>query len=83
MSLGRGTDLLLAAGAPATRAKRVKLPAEPAISEGAIHLPRGYKKRDPMGACPPWEKQQIIYKHAISTIVPERPVPLCDPGELE
>jgi len=28
-------------------------------------------------------KQQIIYKHAISTIVPERPVPLCDPGELE
>ena len=36
-------------------------------------------------------KQQIvyklsllhIYKHAISTIVPERPVPLCQPGELE
>ena len=26
-------------------------------------------------------KQQIIYKHAISTIVPERPVPLNDPGE--
>ena len=26
-------------------------------------------------------KQQIIYKHAISTIVPERPVPLCEPGE--
>ncbi|MBC5723027.1 RNA chaperone Hfq [Flintibacter sp. NSJ-23] len=25
----------------------------------------------------------MIYKHAISTIVPERPVPLCDPGELE
>ena len=24
-------------------------------------------------------KQQIIYKHAISTIVPERPVPLCGP----
>ena len=22
-------------------------------------------------------KQQVIYKHAISTIVPERPVPLC------
>ena len=28
-------------------------------------------------------KQQVIYKHAISTIVPERPVPLCQPGELE
>ena len=28
-------------------------------------------------------RQQIIYKHAISTIVPERPVPLCQPGELE
>ena len=26
-------------------------------------------------------KQQIIYKHAISTIVPERPVPLNDAGE--
>ena len=26
-------------------------------------------------------KQQIIYKHAISTIVPERPVPLSEPGE--
>ena len=28
-------------------------------------------------------KQNLVYKHAISTIVPERPVPLCDPGELE
>ena len=28
-------------------------------------------------------RQQVIYKHAISTIVPERPVPLCKPGELE
>mgnify|MGYP000154697051 FL=1 len=28
-------------------------------------------------------RQQVIYKHAISTIVPERPVPLCQPGELE
>ena len=27
-------------------------------------------------------KQQIIYKHAISTIVPERPIPLYEPGEL-
>ena len=26
-------------------------------------------------------KQQVIYKHAISTIIPERPVPLCDPKE--
>ncbi len=26
-------------------------------------------------------KQQIIYKHAISTIVPERPVPLTEGGE--
>ena len=26
-------------------------------------------------------KQQIIYKHAISTIIPERSVPLCEPGE--
>ena len=26
-------------------------------------------------------KQQIIYKHAISTIVPERPVPLTAPPE--
>ena len=25
-------------------------------------------------------KQQLIYKHAISTIVPERPVPLTDPA---
>ena len=24
-------------------------------------------------------KQQVIYKHAISTIVPERPVPLSEP----
>ena len=28
-------------------------------------------------------KQQIIYKHAISTIVPERPIPLYEPGEVE
>lgn len=28
-------------------------------------------------------KQQIIYKHAISTIVPERPIPLYEPGALE
>ena len=27
-------------------------------------------------------KQQIIYKHAISTIVPERPIPLYEPGEV-
>ena len=26
-------------------------------------------------------KQSLVYKHAISTIVPERPVPLCEPGE--
>ena len=26
-------------------------------------------------------KQMVIYKHAISTIVPERPIPLCEPGE--
>ena len=26
-------------------------------------------------------KQQIIYKHAISTIVPERPIPLTTPQE--
>ena len=26
-------------------------------------------------------KQQLIYKHAISTIVPERPIPLNQPGE--
>ena len=26
-------------------------------------------------------KQQIIYKHAISTIVPERPIPLAEPEE--
>ena len=26
-------------------------------------------------------KQQIIYKHAISTIVPERPIPLSEAGE--
>lgn len=28
-------------------------------------------------------KQMVVYKHAISTIVPERPVPLYAPGELE
>ena len=28
------------------------------------------------------DKQQVIYKHAISTIVPERPVALCEPGEV-
>ena len=27
-------------------------------------------------------KQMVIYKHAISTIVPERPVALCEPGEV-
>ena len=27
-------------------------------------------------------RQQMIYKHAISTIVPERPVALCEPGEV-
>ena len=27
-------------------------------------------------------RQQVIYKHAISTIVPERPVALCEPGEV-
>ena len=27
--------------------------------------------------------QQIVYKHAISTIVPERPIPLYEPGETE
>ena len=26
-------------------------------------------------------KQKIIYKHAISTIVPERPISLTEPGE--
>ena len=26
-------------------------------------------------------KQQRIYKHAISTLVPERPIPLTTPGE--
>ena len=26
-------------------------------------------------------KQQIVYKHAISTIVPERPIPLTAPQE--
>ena len=28
-------------------------------------------------------KQQVIYKHAISTIVPERPDPLCGPAGEE
>ena len=28
-------------------------------------------------------RQQVIYKHAISTIVPERPVPLADAREGE
>ena len=28
-------------------------------------------------------KQQIIYKHAISTIVPERPVPLSQTEEVQ
>ena len=27
-------------------------------------------------------KQQVIYKHAISTIVPERPVPLTEEPEM-
>ena len=27
-------------------------------------------------------KQMVIYKHAISTIVPERPVAVCEPGEV-
>ena len=34
-----------------------------------------------MGFKSPWEKQQLIYKHAISTIVPERPVALTAPEE--
>jgi host factor-I protein len=28
-------------------------------------------------------KQMVIYKHAISTIIPERPVPLYPQGEAE
>ena len=28
-------------------------------------------------------KQMVIYKHAISTIIPERPVPLYPQGETE
>lgn len=28
-------------------------------------------------------KQMVVYKHAISTIIPERPVPLYAPGEPE
>ena len=28
-------------------------------------------------------KQMVIYKHAISTITPERPIPLYQPGEVE
>lgn len=28
-------------------------------------------------------KQMVLYKHAISTIIPERPVPLYEPGEVE
>lgn len=28
-------------------------------------------------------KQMVIYKHAISTIIPERPIPLYQPGEVE
>ena len=26
-------------------------------------------------------KQQVVYKHAISTITPERPIPLTEPEE--
>ena len=26
-------------------------------------------------------KQQFIYKHAVSTIIPEQPVPICDATE--
>ncbi|MBR2934808.1 MAG: RNA chaperone Hfq [Oscillospiraceae bacterium] len=44
---------------------------------GRIHFARGFQITGaPRDASIPWEKQQVIYKHAISTIVPERPVPL-------
>lgn len=48
-----------------------------------VFLMNGYQLRGRVRAFDPYmvalysdEKQQMIYKHAISTITPERPVPL-------
>ena len=66
-----------------TRARRAKSPV-------TVFLMNGYQLRGVIAGFDPFvvvlmtdNKQQVIYKHAISTIVPERPVPLCQPGELE
>ena len=51
------------------------------ISAGRIHSAQGWMKTGAPGMSHPGDKQMVIYKHAISTIVPERPIPLCEPGE--
>ena len=50
-----------------------------------VFLMNGYQLRGVITAFDPYVvvvvsdgKQQVIYKHAISTIVPERPVPLTE-----
>ena len=65
------------------RARRDKLPV-------TMFLMNGFQMRGTIAGFDAFvvvlmteSKQQVIYKHAISTIVPERPVPLCQPGELE
>ena len=61
-----------------TRARRGKLNV-------TVFLMNGYQLRGVIAGFDPFvvvlmtdNKQQVIYKHAISTIVPERPVPLTE-----
>ena len=67
-----------------TQARRERRPV-------TLFLMNGYQLRGVITAFDPYVvvvtsegRQQIIYKHAISTIVPERPVPLYEPmaGEI-
>ena len=53
-----------------------------------VFLMNGYQMRGQISGFDPFTmvlmsdgKQQIIYKHAISTIIPERPVPLSGPEQ--
>lgn len=55
-----------------------------------VFLMNGYQMRGQISGFDPFTmvlmsdgKQQIIYKHAISTIIPERPVPLSGPEREE
>ena len=53
-----------------------------------VFLMNGFQMRGQVSGFDPFTvvlmtdgKQQVIYKHAISTIVPERPVPMFEPQD--